>query len=50
MAGNLRCQVCGRIIRGKPITRKTCCINKLYVFCSEACMRKWVRQWLKRQI
>ncbi|MEM1553076.1 MAG: hypothetical protein QXH03_10485 [Candidatus Bathyarchaeia archaeon] len=30
--------------------RKTCCVNKLYVFCSEECLRKWARNWLKRQI
>ncbi|MEM2995567.1 MAG: TRASH domain-containing protein [Candidatus Bathyarchaeia archaeon] len=46
----MRCQVCGKIITGKPVTRKTCCVNKLYVFCSEACLRKWNQNWLKRQI
>ncbi|MEM3090882.1 MAG: TRASH domain-containing protein [Candidatus Bathyarchaeia archaeon] len=46
----MRCQVCGKIITGKPVMRKTCCVNKLYVFCSEECLRKWARNWLKRQI
>ncbi|MCD6469371.1 TRASH domain-containing protein [Candidatus Bathyarchaeota archaeon] len=46
----LRCQVCGKLIQGKPVTRKTCYVNKLYVFCSEACMRKRVRGWLRRQM
>ena len=36
MASILRCQVCGKVIREKPVTRKTCCVNSLYVFCSEA--------------
>ncbi|MEM3078600.1 MAG: hypothetical protein QXR38_03795 [Nitrososphaerales archaeon] len=45
----MRCQVCGRIISGKPVTRHTCCVNKLYIFCSEECMRRWAQDWLKRQ-
>ncbi|NIR88039.1 TRASH domain-containing protein [Candidatus Bathyarchaeota archaeon] len=46
----MRCQVCGKVITGNPVTRKTCCVNKLYVFCSDACMRRWTRNWLRRQI
>ncbi|MCP8310106.1 MAG: hypothetical protein L6N94_01215, partial [Candidatus Methylarchaceae archaeon HK01M] len=46
---DMRCQVCNRIISGKPITRHTCCVNKLYVFCSEACMKRWTQNWLRRQ-
>ncbi|MBS7247959.1 MAG: TRASH domain-containing protein [Candidatus Freyarchaeota archaeon] len=48
--GKMRCQTCGQLIKGKPITRKTCCVNKLYVFCSESCMKKWSQNWLTRQI
>ncbi|MFQ5762449.1 MAG: TRASH domain-containing protein [Candidatus Bathyarchaeia archaeon] len=44
-----RCEVCGRLIAGQPVTRKTCCVNKLYVFCSEMCLRKWTQTWLRRQ-
>lgn len=45
----MRCIVCGKVIRGKPIVRKTCCVNKLYVFCSWKCMKLWTQQWLKRE-
>jgi len=45
----MRCEVCGRQIREKPLTRKTCCVNKLYVFCSEACLKNWSRRWLSNQ-
>lgn len=44
----MKCQVCGRR-SDTPVTRKTCCVNKLYVFCSEACLQKWNRDWLRRQ-
>jgi hypothetical protein len=45
----VRCQVCGRKAMN-PVTRKTCCVNKLYVFCSEKCLRRWKQNWLRRQI
>ncbi|MFQ5711721.1 MAG: TRASH domain-containing protein [Candidatus Geothermarchaeales archaeon] len=45
----MRCQVCGKIIAGNPIVRKTCCVNKLYVFCSTNCLKAWSRGWLKRE-
>jgi hypothetical protein len=44
----MRCQVCGKR-SDNPVTRKTCCVNKLYVFCSEACLQRWNRDWLQRQ-
>ncbi|MBN1215761.1 MAG: hypothetical protein JXA99_10030 [Candidatus Lokiarchaeota archaeon] len=46
----MRCNGCNKIIIGDPITRKTCCINKLKNFCSNNCLQKWNQQWLKRQV
>jgi len=48
IVAGMKCQMCGRR-SDNPITRKTCCVNKLYVFCSEACLQKWNRDWLRRQ-
>ncbi len=31
------------------MVRKTCCVNKLYVFCSNLCMQAWTRSWLGRE-
>jgi hypothetical protein len=45
---HIRCYVCNKY-SDNPIVRKTCCVNKLYVFCSEACLRSWYRKWLRRQ-
>ncbi|MFP3233270.1 MAG: TRASH domain-containing protein [Sulfolobaceae archaeon] len=45
----LRCSWCGKFIHGEPITVKTCCNNKPWVFCSKQCYNMWVREWLKRQ-
>jgi endogenous inhibitor of DNA gyrase (YacG/DUF329 family) len=44
-----RCNICGRIIKEKPIIVKTCCSNKPWVFCSDKCYRTWLSEWLKRQ-
>lgn len=46
----MRCEVCNKSITGEPLTRKTCCVNKLKIFCSKNCLQKWNRQWLKRQV
>ncbi len=48
IVAGMKCQLCGRR-SDTPVTRKTCCVNKLYVFCSEACLQKWNRDWLRRQ-
>jgi len=48
IVAGMKCQVCGRR-SDNPLTRKTCCVNKLYVFCSEACLQRWNRDWLRRQ-
>ena len=43
-----RCEICGKLV-DKPITRKTCCVNKLHIFCSEKCLQAWSRRWLRNQ-
>lgn len=50
MAQANRCKACGRLITGKPLWRKTCCVNKLSMFCSKTCLDSWSRGWLKRQL
>ncbi|MFQ6085875.1 MAG: hypothetical protein ACE5OY_06410 [Candidatus Bathyarchaeia archaeon] len=46
----MKCQVCGRLITGEYVSRKTCCVNKLYVFCSEKCLQEWTRAWMRNQM
>lgn len=45
----LRCSNCGRVITGTPISVKTCCVNKPWVFCSRECYRDFVAKWTKNQ-
>lgn len=45
----LRCSVCGKIIKERPIVIKTCCVNKPWYFCSNICYHKWRVIWLRRQ-
>ncbi|AWR99546.1 hypothetical protein DFR87_07435 [Metallosphaera hakonensis JCM 8857 = DSM 7519] len=45
----LRCDVCGGIIKTKPIVVKTCCNNKPWTFCSNRCYTTWMRDWLRKQ-
>ncbi|MFP3311000.1 MAG: TRASH domain-containing protein [Caldivirga sp.] len=42
--GQVRCTYCGRVISGQPIVVKTCCINRPWVFCSEECYNRFLRQ------
>jgi len=46
----MRCIVCGRLVKDELHVYKTCCVNKLYVFCSEDCRKKWAGSWLRMQI
>lgn len=50
MALASRCKTCGKLISGKPLWRKTCCVNKVSMFCSKTCLDSWSRGWLKRQL
>gem|GEM_PF-2087304 len=45
-----RCIVCGRIVRDPSYIRKTCCVNKVYMFCSNECRNRWSSMWLKSQV
>lgn len=47
--GQVRCTYCGRVISGQPIVVKTYCINRPWVFCSEECYNRFLRQWLRNQ-
>ncbi|MUN28320.1 TRASH domain-containing protein [Sulfolobus metallicus DSM 6482 = JCM 9184] len=46
---SIKCDWCKQVIKGKPLTVKTCCNNKPWVFCSERCYRQWMTEWLRRQ-
>ncbi|MEM1626111.1 MAG: hypothetical protein QXV69_02335 [Sulfolobaceae archaeon] len=48
-AVSLRCDVCGRLIKEKPLVVKTCCNNKPWTFCSDKCYRQWLSEWLRKQ-
>ena len=45
----LRCDNCGKLITGKPLSFKPCCVNKPKNFCSRQCFMKWRSEWLRNQ-
>jgi len=45
----VKCSWCGRLISGEPIAVKTCCVNKPWYFCGEACYRQFTAKWVKNQ-
>lgn len=45
----IRCDGCGKIIQGEPISVRTCCVNKPKNFCGKQCYLKWRSEWLKNQ-
>ncbi len=45
----LKCSWCGKTIIHEPISVKTCCVNKPWHFCSEACYKSFAQKWTANQ-
>jgi len=45
----VKCSWCGKTITSEPISVKTCCVNKPWYFCSEACYKIFTQKWTANQ-